>query len=127
MSDSSTLDNKNPASKDVVAYPDYLLNPDVHTWGASRDYCGRVRLGGGKLCFDGSPQGSPAWLSQPYYQPPPRQPADDNGYPAYTDEQAIDQLDSDYRHNLPISVICVVTHQEVDFCLNIQNLSDNSF
>jgi hypothetical protein len=35
MSYYTALYNKNPAPNDVVAYPDYLLNADVHAWGAS--------------------------------------------------------------------------------------------
>jgi predicted amidohydrolase YtcJ len=87
---------------DVVVYVDYVANPDLHTWDVSRTYTNRVRLGGGKLCFDGSPQGRTAWLTQPYYQPPEGQPADYDGYPVYTDEQAIERMDSAYQHQMQV-------------------------
>jgi predicted amidohydrolase YtcJ len=87
---------------DVVVYVDYVANPDIHTWDVSRTYTNRVRLGGGKLCFDGSPQGRTAWLTQPYYQPPEGQPADYDGYPVYTDEQAIERVDSAYQHQMQL-------------------------
>jgi predicted amidohydrolase YtcJ len=84
---------------DVTVYVDYLAHPDAHTWSDSRTYTNRLRLAGAKLCFDGSPQGRTAWLSQPYYQPPQGQPADYSGYPVYTDEQAIELVDRAYQNN----------------------------
>jgi hypothetical protein len=54
---------------DIVAYPfvtdfDAILakNP-VATWG---HYVNRVKLGGGKITLDGSPQGRTAWFTTPY-------------------------------------------------------------
>jgi predicted amidohydrolase YtcJ len=85
---------------DVAVYPDYMIHPDVHTWGMSRTYTNRVRLAGIKLNTDGSPQGRTAWLTQPYHQPPEGQPADYRGYGTLTDEQIIDRVESAYKHGI---------------------------
>ena len=87
---------------DVAVYVDYLVHPDAHTWEVSRTYTDRLRLAGAKLTFDGSPQGRTAWLSQPYYQPPQGQPADYKGYGVYTEEQAMNLVDSAYQHNMQV-------------------------
>jgi len=85
---------------DVAVYPDYVMHPDVQTWGVSRTYTNHVRLAGIKLSADGSPQGRTAWLTKPYFQPPEGQPADYRGYGVLTDEQLIDRLDNAYKHNI---------------------------
>ncbi|MBW4464544.1 MAG: amidohydrolase [Pegethrix bostrychoides GSE-TBD4-15B] len=89
-----------PLPIDVAVYVDYAAHPDAHTWGVSQTYTNRVRLAGVKMTFDGSPQGRTAWLSQPYYQVPEGQPADYLGYGVYTEEQAINLVDSAYQHNV---------------------------
>jgi predicted amidohydrolase YtcJ len=50
------------------------------------EYDGHLKLGGGKIVLDGSPQGKTAWLSKPYYVPPEGLGADYVGYPALDDE-----------------------------------------
>ena len=62
---------------DIVAYPDVLTVEDVNP---TRDYEGRVRVGGVKLTIDGSPQGKTAWLTEPYYVVPDGLPEDYRGY-----------------------------------------------
>jgi len=49
-------------------------------------YDGHLKLGGGKIVLDGSPQGKTAWLTEPYHVPPEGQAADYAGYPAFDDE-----------------------------------------
>jgi predicted amidohydrolase YtcJ len=68
---------------DLVTYPDILGVQDIQP---SRTYENRFRIGGAKLTIDGSPQGKTAWLSEPYFIPPPGQPEDYRGYAAI-DEQ----------------------------------------
>lgn len=68
---------------DLVAYPDILLVEDIQP---SLTYDNRFRIGGAKLTIDGSPQGKTAWLSEPYFVPPPGQTEDYRGY-ASIDEQ----------------------------------------
>lgn len=43
-----------------------------------------------KMSLGGSPQGKTAWLTQPYFKPPPGQTADYVGYPAFEDEAQVD-------------------------------------
>jgi predicted amidohydrolase YtcJ len=81
---------------DLVAYAlwqaDKAEMPELGTVG---EYSGRFKVGGIKLVLDGSPQGKTAYLSQPYFVPPPGQPADYRGYPAYpeeTVEQAVHEV-----------------------------------
>ncbi len=78
---------------DVVAYPDILSDRSLIAapW-LSRDYAGRFRVGGGKLTIDGSPQGKTAWLTRPYFVPPPGQSRRYVGYPAVTREQVMDAV-----------------------------------
>jgi len=54
-------------------------------------YAGRLKFGGVKLVLDGSPQGKTAYLSQPYYVPPPGESADYRGYPIHQPD-AVDTM-----------------------------------
>lgn len=69
---------------DVVAYPDLVQNEALtRAEPYCRGYAGRLRVGGGKIFLDGSPQGRTAWLSAPYL-------GDETGYcgyPVHTDEE----------------------------------------
>jgi predicted amidohydrolase YtcJ len=64
---------------DLVTYPDILEVEDIQP---SLTYENRFRIGGAKLTIDGSPQGKTAWLTEPYFVPPPGQPEDYRGYAA---------------------------------------------
>ncbi|MBI1178966.1 MAG: amidohydrolase family protein [Alphaproteobacteria bacterium] len=72
---------------DVVAYPTWLNDGLIGDAASTRTYDHRLRVGGVKLVLDGSPQGKTAWLSQPYYKPPPGKDADYRGYPALSDAE----------------------------------------
>jgi predicted amidohydrolase YtcJ len=77
---------------DVVAYPDLQLNADDPALKGplmSRRYANGFRIGGVKLNLDGSPQGKTAWLSQPFFKPPPGQPATYAGYPTFKDDAEV--------------------------------------
>jgi len=89
---------------DVAVYVDYFLHPDLHAWDVSRTYANRVRLAGGKISLDGSPQGRTAWLTQPYYQVPEGQPNDYSGYATFPDEKAIERVSSAYEHDIQVIV-----------------------
>jgi predicted amidohydrolase YtcJ len=78
---------------DIVAYPFVLSLPDLIVPPLlGRTYSGRFRIGGGKLFIDGSPQGKTAWLTKPYFVPPPGQPDTYAGYPIATREQVMDAV-----------------------------------
>jgi predicted amidohydrolase YtcJ len=73
---------------DLVSYPLYRfegrLRGDAQPF--ARGYRGRLRVGGLKIVLDGSPQGKSAWLSEPYLEPPPGEPASYGGVPLFADD-----------------------------------------
>ncbi|NDV13694.1 amidohydrolase [Crenobacter caeni] len=74
---------------DIVAYPDIQSAQDVlRPPYLSRNYMNGFRVGGAKLNLDGSPQGKTAWLTQPYFVPPPGQKPGYKGYPSMPDADA---------------------------------------
>lgn len=87
----STAADKGLLAVDVLVYPDILESPGDIT--PSRTYRNRFRVGGGKLTIDGSPQGKTAYLTAPYFRPPPGRPADYVGYAAITKQQLDDAID----------------------------------
>jgi predicted amidohydrolase YtcJ/putative hemolysin len=77
---------------DVMVYPDMLIDREFIKANQSRSYVNRVRIAGGKLSLDGSPQGFTAWRDRPYYKPVGNYPPGYSGYPATTSEQAFDAI-----------------------------------
>ncbi len=90
---------------DILSFPDILTSTDVMATPLyCRNYVGKYRIGGVKLTLDGSPQGKTAWLSQPYYVPPEGKPASYRGYPAVTEQQALDAVELAFRNDWQIEV-----------------------
>lgn len=90
---------------DILSFPDILTSTDVMATPLyRRNYEGRFRIGGVKLTLDGSPQAKTAWLSQPYFVPPEGQPASWRGYPAVTEQQALDAIDLAFANDWQIEV-----------------------
>lgn len=90
---------------DILSFPDILTSTDVMATPLyRRSYEGRFRIGGVKLTLDGSPQAKTAWLSQPYFVPPEGQPASWRGYPAVTEQQALDAVDLAFANDWQIEV-----------------------
>ncbi len=90
---------------DILSFPDILTSTDVMATPLFRkNYVGKYRIGGVKLTLDGSPQGKTAWLSQPYYIPPEGKPASYRGYPAVTEQQALDAIELAFRNDWQIEV-----------------------
>ncbi len=90
---------------DILSFPDILTSTDVMATPLyRRNYVGKYRIGGVKLTLDGSPQGKTAWLSQPYYVPPEGKPASYRGYPAVTEQQALDAVELAFRNDWQIEV-----------------------
>lgn len=87
---------------DVVSYPDVLVARDLIKTQVSRDYESRFRIGGAKLTIDGSPQGFTAWRDRPYYNPPEGYEDGWRGYPAITEEQAIEAIGWAFENNIQI-------------------------
>jgi predicted amidohydrolase YtcJ len=98
------LDAEGKLSIDVVAYPDVLEARDYIAANVSRDYSGRVRVGGCKLTIDGSPQGFTALRDRPYYAPVGNYPPGYAGYAAVSMDQVVEAVDWCYEKGFQILV-----------------------
>lgn len=88
---------------DVIAYPDMkqcleLLEPDSGRLGV---YRGGLKIGGGKLFLDGSPQGRTAWMTAPYEGEETYR-----GYPIYEDGQVKAFMQQAVERRLQVLVHC---------------------
>lgn len=92
---------------DIISYPDLAALGDVpllHGELMSREYTSGFRIGGVKLTFDGSPQGQTAWFTEPYFKPSAGQSASYAGYPAFTDEEALEWLSLAFENKWQVLV-----------------------
>ena len=92
---------------DIISYPDYKVLKDnaiLHSDLMSADYQNRLRLGGVKLTFDGSPQGKTAWFTEPYFEPPAGQPQSYAGYPAFQEAEALELMRAAYDNQWQVLV-----------------------
>ncbi|MDD9715626.1 amidohydrolase family protein [Dinoroseobacter sp. PD6] len=87
---------------DVVVYPDVLLARDYILEHHARVYENRIRVGGGKLTIDGSPQGFTALRDRPYYDPPEGVRADYAGYASASGDQVFDAVDWAFANGVQI-------------------------
>jgi predicted amidohydrolase YtcJ len=100
--------HENRLNADIPLYMEYFMaatNAHELDW-SRREYHGHLRLAGGKLVLDGSPQGRTAWLTEPYYKPPAGQPADYLGYPTLTDEQLLERIETGFKNNFQLICHC---------------------
>lgn len=84
---------------DVVSYPTLVQigdNTFMQSEFVGGRYLGGLRIGGVKVTLDGSPQGKTAWLTQPYFKVPDGQKPDYRGYPAFTDQQLDEFIQTAY-------------------------------
>lgn len=87
---------------DLVVYADLVPMEDYVVMEGplqSSNYTDRLRIGGVKLTFDGSPQGKTAWFSKPYLVAPQGQADNYAGYPAFTDDEALQWYEVAYKNN----------------------------
>lgn len=87
---------------DVIAYPDVLEAKEYIAQHVSRDYEGKVRVGGCKLTIDGSPQGFTALRDRPYYDPVGDYPPGYAGYASVTMEKVQDAVNWCYENGIQI-------------------------
>ncbi|MEO0057618.1 MAG: hypothetical protein RIT17_1075 [Pseudomonadota bacterium] len=87
---------------DIAVYPDVMVDRQFIKDNQSRDYVGRVRVAGGKLSLDGSPQGFTAWRDKPYYDPVGNYPEGYSGYAAFTAEQVYDAVQWAAENNVQL-------------------------
>ncbi len=87
---------------DVVVYADVMVDREYVKKNVSASYTNHLRVGGGKLTIDGSPQGFTAYRDRPYYDPVGEYASFYKGYAAVTDEQAMDAIDWAFENNIQI-------------------------
>jgi predicted amidohydrolase YtcJ len=87
---------------DVAVYPDVLTDRDFIKKSVSRTYADRVRVAGAKFTIDGSAPAFTAWRDRPYYAPVGNFAKGYAGYPAVTNQQAIDAIDWAYANDIQI-------------------------
>lgn len=64
-----TLADAGEIKIDIAIYPDLAIDRDIVLRHHSRDYENGIRIAGGKITIDGSPQGFTALRDKPYYDP----------------------------------------------------------
>jgi len=87
---------------DVVVYPDVLVDRDFITTHSSATYQDRLRVGGGKLTIDGSPQGFTALRDRPYHDPVGDYGPGYAGYSAASMEQVLDAVNWAFEHDIQL-------------------------
>ena len=85
---------------DVAVYVDVQSDRDYILAQRSSTYRDRVRIAGGKLSLDGSPQGFTAFRDKPYYDPVGNYPPGYQGYATVKPEDALSLVDWAYRNNV---------------------------
>ena len=91
---------------DINSYPDAIFNPPevMHSKYRTPDYTDHYRIGGIKLSLDGSPSAKTAWLTEPYFEPPPGAPADYRGYGQIEQKVFDEKLDWAFAHGHQVLV-----------------------
>ncbi|SEW52256.1 amidohydrolase [Chitinophaga arvensicola] len=93
---------------------DYIVLPDFDSYKDALaqftplygKYKKHLKVGAIKLTFDGSPQGRDACLTYPYKNPPLGQTTGYSGTTIYTDEQALQNVASVFKNNMPVHIHC---------------------
>jgi predicted amidohydrolase YtcJ len=87
---------------DVIGFPALDTNgeePIKQSPLMSKYYTNRLRYGGVKLTFDGSPQGKTAYFTKHYFKVPEGQPSSYRGYPAFQAEVAQKWATTAYKNH----------------------------
>ena len=87
---------------DVAIYPDVMVDRDLVATNQSREYTNRVRIAGGKITLDGSPQGFTALRDRPYYDPVGDYPPGYTGIAYETMETVTDMFDWAFENNVQL-------------------------
>lgn len=95
--------NEQRLKMDIVAYPDFIQNRDLLKLDLYRNrYSNHLKIGGGKLFLDGSPQGRTAWMTEPYLGGE----KDYCGYPIHTDEELAGWVSDALANNIQLLCHC---------------------
>jgi predicted amidohydrolase YtcJ len=95
-----------PFKIDVVIFPDLVVDREFVKANVSSSYVNRVRVAGGKISIDGSPQGFTAWRDRPYYKPVGNYPAGYTGYTQIKQEDLNKLLDWAFENNIQTLTHC---------------------
>ncbi len=85
---------------DIAVYVDVQASTDYILKHRSKDYVNRVRVAGGKLSLDGSPQGFTALRDRPYYAPVGTYPPGYSGYATVPMDEAVRLVDWAYANGV---------------------------
>jgi hypothetical protein len=85
---------------DIAVYVDVQTDRDYILANRSTTYSNRMRLAGGKLSLDGSPQGFTAFRDKPYYDPVGNYPPGYLGYATVKPEETLKLVDWAYQNNV---------------------------
>ncbi len=85
---------------DVAVYVDVQTDLNYILANRSDSYRNRLRVAGGKLSIDGSPQGFTAFRDKPYYKPVGNYPPGYLGYATVKAEDTLRLVDWAYEHNV---------------------------
>jgi predicted amidohydrolase YtcJ len=87
-------------ANDVTVYVDVDVDLDYILANRSMDYVNHMRVAGGKLSLDGSPQGFTALRDKPYYDPVGSYPAGYKGYATVAEDRARELVDWAFANNV---------------------------
>jgi predicted amidohydrolase YtcJ len=87
-------------ANDIAVYIDVESDRDYILQHHSADYVGHLRVAGGKLSLDGSPQGFTALRDKPYYDPVGNYPPGYKGYATVAEDRANELVDWAYANNV---------------------------
>ncbi len=85
---------------DIAVYVDVQSDPNYILANRSATYVNRMRLAGGKLSIDGSPQGFTAFRDRPYHNPVGNYPPGYAGYATLKIEETVKLVDWAYQNNV---------------------------
>jgi predicted amidohydrolase YtcJ len=91
---------------DVAIYVDVQGGTDFILANRSAAYVDRIRVAGGKLSTDGSPQGFTALRDRPYYKPVGAYPPGYQGYATIKPEEVVRLVDWAYQHGVHLLTHC---------------------
>jgi hypothetical protein len=91
---------------DIAVFVDVTSDRNYIVSNLSRTYTNRVRVAGGKLSSDGSPQGFTAYRDRPYYKPVGDYPPGWRGYLSSKEGDLIELVDWSFKENVPLLNHC---------------------
>jgi predicted amidohydrolase YtcJ len=94
---------ENGFRNDVAVFVDVQTDRDDYiAKNHSRSYGNRLRVAGGKLSLDGSPQGFTAYRDRPYYDPVGDYPPGYRGYLTLKEDEIMRLVDRSFAQNVPL-------------------------